>query len=255
MRLKSSGRTVSAGKILIATGGTPSFGEDIPGLEHAITSNEAFDLKELPERIAIYGAGYIALEFAGIFAGLGSETTLVFRGDKMLRGFDEDLRDGITAAYAKRGIRLVPERTFVGIDKTDDGLVGRLDDGSTIEADQIMFAIGRAPNTAGLGLEAAGVERGWNGHVVVDPVLALLGRDDLRRRRRDRPPGAYPRRHSRGTRLCRHRVRQQAVVRRAHDGADGGVLHAGDRHDRAAAAPGGRALRQARDLQGLRSGR
>ena len=169
VRLKASGRTVSVGKILIATGGTPSFGEEIPGLEHAITSNEAFELKELPERIAIYGAGYIALEFAGIFAGLGSETTLVFRGDKVLRGFDEDLRDGISGAYAKRGIRLVPERTFVGIDKTDDGLVGRLNDGSTIEADEIMFAIGRAPNTAGLGLEAAGVERGWNGHVVVDP--------------------------------------------------------------------------------------
>ena len=168
VRLKTSGRTFHTGKILIATGGKPSFGDAIPGLEHVITSNEAFDLKRLPARVAVYGGGYIAVEFAGIFAGLGSEVTLVYRGEKILRGFDEDLRDALTEAYAKRGIRILTRRTFTGIEKTGDGLVGQLDDGSRIEADQIMFAIGRAPNTAGLGLEAAGVALGWNGHVVVN---------------------------------------------------------------------------------------
>jgi len=168
VRLTRSGRTVTARKILIATGGKPSLGEPIPGIEHVITSNEAFDLQSLPGRIAIYGGGYIAVEFAGIFSGLGAETTLVYRGDKILRGFDEDLRDALTEAYAKRGVRIVTEHTFKSIEKTGDGLVGHLDDGGAIEADQIMFAIGRAPNTAGLGLEAVGVKRGWNGHVVVD---------------------------------------------------------------------------------------
>ena len=168
VRLKASGRTVGARKILIATGGKPSLGEPIPGLEHVITSNEAFDLKELPARIAIYGGGYIAVEFAGIFAGLGVETMLVYRGDKILRGFDEDLRDALTGAYAKRGIRILTGRTFSRVEKAGAELVGHLDDGAKIAADQIMFAIGRAPNTAGLGLEAAGVERAWNGHVVVN---------------------------------------------------------------------------------------
>jgi glutathione reductase (NADPH) len=168
VRLTGSGRELKAGKILVATGGTPFMGPDIPGLGHVITSNEAFDLKELPKRIAVYGGGYIAVEFAGIFAGLGSEVTIVYRGDKILRGFDEDLRDHLTDAYGKRGIRIVAERTFSAIETTGGGLVGRLDDGATIEADQIMFAIGRRPNTTGLGLQAAGVELGWNGHVVVD---------------------------------------------------------------------------------------
>ncbi len=168
VRLTTSERVVNAKKILIATGGKPSLGEEIPGIEHVITSNEAFNLTALPERIVIYGGGYIAVEFAGIFAGLGAETTLVYRGDKILRGFDEDLRDGLTEAYQKRGIRIVANRTFTRIEKTPAERIGYLDDGTKIAADQIMFAIGRAPNTASLGLEAAGVERGWNGHVVVD---------------------------------------------------------------------------------------
>jgi glutathione reductase (NADPH) len=168
VRLTTSERTLGAGKILIATGGTPSLGEPIPGIEHVITSNEAFNLRALPERIAIYGGGYIAVEFAGIFAGLGAETTIVYRGDKILRGFDEDLRDALTADYARRGIRILAERTFTSIERRGAERIGHLDDGTTIAADQIMFAIGRAPNTAGLGLEAVGVERGWNGHVVVN---------------------------------------------------------------------------------------
>jgi glutathione reductase (NADPH) len=168
VELKSSGRSVTAAKILIAVGGKPSLGERIEGLEHVITSNEVFDLKEFPRRVTIYGGGYIAVEFAGIFAGLGAETTIVYRGNKLLRGFDEDLRDGLTEAYGKRGIRLMMNRTFASVEKSDRGLVGHLDDGSTIDADQIMFAIGRAPNTLELGLDTAGAERGSNGRVVVD---------------------------------------------------------------------------------------
>ncbi len=125
VRLKTSGRTFEVGKILIATGGKPALGEPIPGLEHVITSNEAFDLERLPERIAVYGGGYIAVEFAGIFAGLGSEVTLIYRGDKILRGFDEDLRDALSEAYARRGIRILTQRTFTSIEKSGGGLVGQ----------------------------------------------------------------------------------------------------------------------------------
>jgi len=168
IQLISSNRSVTAGKILVATGGRPSLGDPIEGLHHVITSNEVFDLKELPRRIAIYGGGYIAVEFAGILAGFGTDTTIVYRGDKILRGFDEDLRDGLTEAYGKRGIRVMTNRTFASIEKRDKGLIGHLDNGSSVKADQIMFAIGRVPNTADLGLETTSADCGWNGHVVVD---------------------------------------------------------------------------------------
>jgi glutathione reductase (NADPH) len=169
VRLAKSGRSVSAGKILIATGGAPSLGgKPIPGLEHVITSNEAFNLARLPRRIIVAGGGYIAVEFAGIFSNLGAETTVVYRGDKILRGFDEDLRDRLTEAYAKRGIRMVTGHVFERIERTSAGLTGHLSNGTAFTADAIMFAVGRAPNTAGLGLDKAGVELGPNGRVVVN---------------------------------------------------------------------------------------
>lgn len=161
-------RTVTAERILIAAGGRPDLGDPIPGLEHAITSNEAFDLPALPGGIVIYGGGYIAVEFAGIFAGLGSAVTLVYRGEKLLRGFDEDLRDGLMEAYRARGVRIVTERRITAIEQSGGRLAARLDDGARLEADQVMFAIGRRPNTAKLGLEAAGVAQGWDGRIVVD---------------------------------------------------------------------------------------
>ena len=164
----SSGRTVTAEKILIATGGAPNVDPKLVGVEHVITSNEAFHLDRLPERVVIAGGGYIAVEFAGIFAGLGAETTLLYRGEKILRGFDEDLRDAVTEAYAKRGIRLVLGHVFTRIEKSGTWVIGHLDNGAHLEADQIMFAIGRSPNVKGLGLEDLGVEQGWNGHIVVD---------------------------------------------------------------------------------------
>jgi glutathione reductase (NADPH) len=168
VRIVPDNREVKAGIILIATGASPDLDSRLPGGECVITSNDAFHLPKLPRKIAIAGGGYIAVEFAGIFAGLGSETTLVYRGEKLLRGFDEDLRDGLMDEYAKRGIKIVTNTIFWRIDRTGRGLVGSLSDGSLIKADQIMFAIGRSPNTAGLGLERVGVECGEGGAIKVD---------------------------------------------------------------------------------------
>lgn len=168
VRLRKAGRTITAGKILIATGGTPFYGDTIPGLEHVITSNEAFHLAALPRRIVIYGGGYIAIEFACIFAGLGAETTIVYRSEKILRGFDDDLRDGLTEAMQKRSIRIVTNARITAVEKTGSGLVTKLSQGDDLQSDQVMFAVGRVPNVEGMGLGEIGVERGWNGHVVVD---------------------------------------------------------------------------------------
>ncbi len=170
VRLAKSGKTVTAAKILIATGGKPNIDGKLKGIEHAITSNEAFHLKELPKRIVIVGGGYIAVEFASIFNGLGSEVTLLYRGEKILRGFDEDLRDGLTEAMQKRGIRIVTGHVFTGIEKTQDGLKATLNGGDVLIGDQIMFAIGRTPNTGCLGLEAAGIVLKRNGAVAVDDL-------------------------------------------------------------------------------------
>ncbi len=167
-RLLADGRTVRAGHILIATGGRSNLPHDLPGVEHAITSNEAFDLAELPKRIVIAGGGYIAVEFAGIFAGLGSEVTLIYRGENILRGFDDDMRNGLRAAYEKRGIRFIFGDVFAGIEKTAKGLIATTRKGVTLEVDQVMFAIGRSPNVEGLGLDKAGVKLGLEGVIAVD---------------------------------------------------------------------------------------
>jgi glutathione reductase (NADPH) len=168
VRLADSGKEVTAKFILVATGGGANVDPKLPGGEHAITSNEAFDLKALPKRIVIAGGGYIAVEFAGIFAGLGAETTLVYRRDKILRGFDEDLRDALTEEYAKRGIRIVTGEVFSRLETTAGGITAHLSGGGTLAADQVMFAIGRSPNTQGLGLETAGVALGKGGEIIVD---------------------------------------------------------------------------------------
>lgn len=161
-------RHVTAKYILIATGGTVKIDEQLPGIEHVITSNEAFHLEALPERIVIAGGGYIAVEFAGIFAGLGVDTTLLYRGDKILRGFDDDVRDHLTVEMKKKGIDVVTGQVFTKIEKDGDVLKGTLTNGDVLEAGQIMFAIGRAPYTQGLGLEHAGVETKANGAIKVD---------------------------------------------------------------------------------------
>ncbi len=151
------GRTVRAKYILIATGGAPNHGKAIPGIEYVISSNEAFHLRELPKRILIQGGGYIALEFACIFAGLGSAVTVVYRGDNILRGFDDDVRAHVRAELEADGITILTGHTVDGIEKHGEAFTSRLSDGSSVVADQVMFAIGRHPNVANLGLEKAGV--------------------------------------------------------------------------------------------------
>lgn len=169
VRLARSGRTVTAAYILVATGGRPSHDTlVIPGVEHCISSNEAFYLEKLPRRIVVVGGGYIAVEFAHIFHGLGCDTTLVYRGDKVLRGFDEDMRDCLMAEMARNGLRVVCNRNFKRIDKRGDELFAFTDHNEIVETDAVMLAIGRRPNTDGLGLEQIGVEVGGKGEVAVD---------------------------------------------------------------------------------------
>jgi len=168
VRLTATGQTVRAKHILIATGGSPSLGKDIEGHDHVISSNESFHLKELPKRIVIQGGGYIAVEFAGIFNGLGSEVTLVYRGDNILRGFDEDVRNHLRAEMEKRGIKIITKRIVEGIEKVDHGLCVELSDHENIVADKVMFATGRRPNVKGLGIEAAGVKLDEKGAIAVD---------------------------------------------------------------------------------------
>jgi glutathione reductase (NADPH) len=168
VRLVATGEIVRAKHILIATGGWPSHGAEIAGLEHVISSNEAFYLKELPRRILIQGGGYIAVEFAGIFRGLGSEVTLVYRGDNILRGFDDDVREHLRGEMEKRGIRILTRKLVEGVEKVDHGLCVSLSDHETITVDQVMFATGRRPNVTGLGLDRAGVALNDRGAIKVD---------------------------------------------------------------------------------------
>ena len=162
------GRTVTAGVILVATGATPVV-PDFPGSEHGITSNEAFHLPELPRRVVIAGAGYIANEFAGIFHNLGSHVTLVNRSDVILRGYDETIRDRLLTISLMKGIDFKFHVSFESIDKREDGtLLVNMAGCDPIEADSVMFAIGRRPNTADLGLETAGVGVDDKGAVMVD---------------------------------------------------------------------------------------
>jgi glutathione reductase (NADPH) len=159
--------TVSARTVLVATGAYP-FVPDIPGKEHLITSNECFELEALPGRIAIVGAGYIGMEFASIFAGLGVAVTVLHRGVQILRDFDMDLRDGLAEAMRDRGATLRMNAEVAAVEKEADGYRVLLKDGDSVTADLVMAATGRVPNTTGFGLQQIGVELGWNGHVVVD---------------------------------------------------------------------------------------
>ena len=169
LRLVKANRTVTAKHILIATGGRPSRDTGgVPGAEHCITSNEAFYLEKFPKRIVIGGGGYIAVEFAHIFHGLGAEVTLLYRGPKILRGFDDDMRDGLTASMNKRGIRVVVDRVLRRIDKRGGEMFAFTDKDEVLEADEVMLAIGREPNASDMGLEKIGLKRGKRGRVEVD---------------------------------------------------------------------------------------
>lgn len=164
----STGARVHAETILIATGGWPHLGPNIPGLEHVISSNEAFHLTELPKRIVIQGGGYIAVEFACIFAGLGSKVTLIYRGEKILRGFDDDIREHLRSEMETRGIDVLCGHTVDEVDKAGDEFLVRLSDGNAIAADKVMFAIGRRPNTMGIGCEALNMKSHEHGGIEVD---------------------------------------------------------------------------------------
>jgi glutathione reductase (NADPH) len=163
-------RRVTAQNILVATGGWP-VKPAIPGIEHAITSNEAFELPELPKRILMVGGGYVAVEFAGIFHGLGSEVTLSYRGEQILRGFDDDVRQHLHDEMAKKGVSILLESTVSSIARRADGALEvslRGLSGNSLVCDAVMFATGRTPNTARLGLEEIGVKLDEEGGVVVD---------------------------------------------------------------------------------------
>ncbi|MBH0236596.1 glutathione-disulfide reductase [Methylobrevis albus] len=167
IRLLAGDRTVTAERVLIATGARP-YVPTFPGAEHVITSNEVFDLKALPKRVVIIGGGYIAVEFAGIFAGLGSETTLLYRGAQILRGFDAELAAALTDEMGARGVRIHTHADVQAVQREADGLVVVTTSGERIGADVVLAATGRIPNTDDLGLEAAGVAVDGVGAVIVD---------------------------------------------------------------------------------------
>jgi len=164
----ASGARVRAETILIATGAAPYHGAKIAGLEHVISSNEAFQLPKLPRHILIQGGGYIAVEFAGIFAGLGSQVTLVYRGENILRGFDDDVREHLRNEMECRGIKIITRQTVAAVEKVEHGYDVELSNHEQLMADLVMFATGRKPNVKGIGLEAAGVKLAATGGIAVD---------------------------------------------------------------------------------------
>ncbi|HWD49475.1 MAG TPA: glutathione-disulfide reductase, partial [Rhizomicrobium sp.] len=169
VKMKKSGRKITAEHFLVATGGHPSHEADqIEGWQNCITSNDAFYLPRLPRRVVIAGGGYIGVEFAHIFHGLGADVTLVCRNPKVLRGFDDDVRDCLMAEMHKTGIRVVADCKITKVDKQGEAVFAFTSHKEMIEADQVMLAIGRHPNTRRLGLEKAGVTLGQKGEVIVD---------------------------------------------------------------------------------------
>ena len=167
VRLVKAGRTLTTRYILVATGGHPMI-PDIPGKELGITSNEAFDLPKLPHSILIEGGGYVGVEFATIFAGLGVHTTLVYRGECVLRGFDEDLRRGLDAGLELRGIRRIYETNVRALRRAGEDIVVGFSDDTEAPFGAVMFATGRNPNVRGFGLEEAGVKLTRRGAIEVD---------------------------------------------------------------------------------------
>ncbi len=159
---------ITAAKILIATGGRPFRPDGLPGIEHAITSEEAFHFETLPKSVVVVGGGFIAVEFAGIFNGLGVDTTLVYRGENILRGFDDSIRTHVAEEIQARGIKLKLDTRHTRIEKTDQGLVSHLEGGAHLTSEVVMFATGRKPYVEGLGLESAGVKVTEGGAIAVD---------------------------------------------------------------------------------------
>jgi glutathione reductase (NADPH) len=168
VRLLATGERVRAAHVLIATGAAPHAGPAIPGREHVISSNEAFNLPELPRRILVQGGSYIAVEFACIFAGLGSKVTLVYRGENILRGFDDDVRGHLREQMEKRGIHVITGTKVAAVEKIKTHFCAHLSGGMSVTADRVMFALGRPPNVYGFGLDTAEVKLADNGGIKVD---------------------------------------------------------------------------------------
>ena len=194
-------KSVTAERVLIATGGRPRLPDDVPGAELAITSDEAFHLPELPKSILIVGGGYIAIEFACIFHGLGVDVTLAYRGSNLLRGFDEDVRAHVAGELAKRGLKVALACQHERIEKIEGGFRSHLTDSMVVETEQVMFAVGRAPHVKGPGAggrrgEAERQGRGGGGRLLPDQRPP-----HLRRGRRHRPGKPYARGHPRSRRL------------------------------------------------------
>jgi glutathione reductase (NADPH) len=169
--LLADGGRVRAAYVLVATGGAPTYGDPFPGIEHAISSNEAFNLPKLPQQVLIQGGGYIALEFAGIFAGLGAHVTVVYRGENILRGFDDDVRAHVRMNLERHGIKVITGCKVVAIEAMGSRYAVRFSQGFERTVDCVMFATGRVPNVAKLGLEEAGVETAKSGHIIVDEYM------------------------------------------------------------------------------------
>ncbi len=168
VHLVNEGKDVTAEKILIAVGGYPWTDQSIEGHDLGITSDDALDLPELPKSIVIAGGGYIALEFAFIFAGLGSDVTLVYRGENVLRGFDADVQKQVHQELENKGVRVLTKTIFTRIEEKTSLKHVHLNSGETLKAEQVMWAVGRRPSTSGLRLREAGVETKENGAIIVD---------------------------------------------------------------------------------------
>jgi len=168
--IEVDGARFRATNILIATGGKP-LRPEFPGAELTLTSNEIFDVEPFPRRLLVLGGGYIACEFASIFRGLGSQVTLLYRGEQVLRGFDDDVRGFVAAEMSKKGVELRLNARLASLERGAAGLEATLTDGSVVEADAVLAATGRRPNVTGLGLEAAGVQIDERGAIAVDDVF------------------------------------------------------------------------------------
>ena len=227
--LDVGGKRVTAEKIVIATGGYPER-PPIPGAELGIISDDAFYLRELPKKIIICGSGFIAVEFAGIFQALGAETHLVYRQPLPLRGFDQDMREGLAEALSAQGVILHPSCPLKKLEADGEKRILTFGDNQSLSADLVFFATGRKPNTAGLGLDKAGVAVNASGAVVVSSEAAVVAIPYLRSRRRHRSHQPDAGGHRRRPRSGRHAVREQSARDIVAQRSVRGVLHAPHQH-------------------------
>ena len=227
----SGARRIAPRPIVIATGGRPTM-PDISGIELAISSDEMFDLPTLPARLVIVGGGYIACEFACIMQGLGSQVTQLYRRDLPLRGFDHDLREVLCEEMRKGGVDLRLDTNAVSLARNGSAIAVTTTSGEIIEADQVLFATGRKPNVAGLGLETAGIEP-TGGAPSRWTRPRTRASQYLRHRRCHRPHQPHAGGDPRGPLHCRDPLQRQPPSARSPRRGNGGLHHARARHGRA----------------------